>query len=400
MIIIDTNVILQHPSVISDFEGEQLVVPICILKELDALKHRDNEELAYQARRGIQAIENAGREIDFPECEGINGADEQLLFLTEKMEGQLLTNDLSLKVRALAKGLMATSYHNGREVGYRGWRTLVIGEGKNKEMELYAQIQSNPEENSLELLENEYLIVETKDEQEVSKRSGKKNNKVLEIFKWQDGKMKKVLVDKELKIKPWNALQNCALDLLLDTKVPVKFILSPPGAGKSLLSVSVGYHLQQKGIYDKLIFIRNADTDERGNVGYLKGDLEEKTAHLFQPLIDCFPHKDITAEKMLRHEELEMYVKVFLKGLTLNGFLIVDESEDLTFKDLIRIGTRVGDRGGVVFIGDRKQSVGLYEREKALEKAIQVLKGNPLVGVVVLQEDVRSNASRLFAELM
>jgi predicted ribonuclease YlaK len=63
------------------------------------------------------------------------------------------------------------------------------------------------------------------------------------------------------------------------------------------------------------------------------------------------------------------------------------------------VGTRIGDGSSVVFTGDYKQSEARYRADNGLSLFIEKCKGNPLVGIIILEEDVRSEASKVFADL-
>jgi PhoH-like ATPase len=90
----------------------------------------------------------------------------------------------------------------------------------------------------------------------------------------------------------------------------------------------------------------------------------------------------------------------FLKGISIDdSFVIMDEAEDLNTKLIKLVGSRIGENSCIVFTGDWKQSENRYKQDNGLLRLIESSKGNPLVGIVVLEEDVRSSTSKLFAEL-
>ena len=97
---------------------------------------------------------------------------------------------------------------------------------------------------------------------------------------------------------------------------------------------------------------------------------------------------------------LETYITSNIKGITLSeSFIIVDECEDLTITQMKRIGSRIGQNSALVFCGDSKQTEGHFKHSSGLETMIDQLKGHPLVSIVRLSQDVRSDASKLFADL-
>ena len=76
----------------------------------------------------------------------------------------------------------------------------------------------------------------------------------------------------------------------------------------------------------------------------------------------------------------------------------MDEAEDLTEKQIRLIGTRVGMNSKIIFDGDYRQAVNGAMNSPLLHMC-NILKGNPLFACITLEEDVRSETSKLFANL-
>jgi PhoH-like ATPase len=89
-----------------------------------------------------------------------------------------------------------------------------------------------------------------------------------------------------------------------------------------------------------------------------------------------------------------------MKGLSIQDtYILVDEAEDLSKRLIKLLGTRVAEGSVIVFSGDFEQAEEKYVHNNGLYQAIEKLKGHPLVGIVVLDEDIRSSASKAFAGL-
>jgi predicted ribonuclease YlaK len=89
-----------------------------------------------------------------------------------------------------------------------------------------------------------------------------------------------------------------------------------------------------------------------------------------------------------------------MKGTTYNDtIMIVDEAEDLNERALRLVGTRVGQNGRIFLAGDYQQSVVNASSSNALVKMCKELRGNPLFACIYLEDDVRSDTSKLFANL-
>ena len=105
-------------------------------------------------------------------------------------------------------------------------------------------------------------------------------------------------------------------------------------------------------------------------------------------------------ESLKQRGVLEFNIPFYLKGTTYSDTVIcVDESEDLTEEQLRLVGTRVGENSRIIFNGDYKQSVFKNGVNNPLLEMCNELKHSPLVASICLEEDVRSETSKLFATL-
>jgi phosphate starvation-inducible PhoH-like protein len=133
-------------------------------------------------------------------------------------------------------------------------------------------------------------------------------------------------------------------------KKPKHYIITGnAGSGKTTKALEIG---KNKG---QVVLIRN--TEEVGKpIGYLKGDAEEKTAPYFQmydSLVRNVFGKNI---KLLTEKEIIKFMPVtFLRGITLEGCIIVDEAQNLTFQELYTVLTRIGMYSSLVVVGDSAQ---------------------------------------------
>ena len=201
-------------------------------------------------------------------------------------------------------------------------------------------------------------------------------------------------------IKGKNALQRCALDLLNNKDITTCAILGGYGSGKSYLSMKMAlYAVTEKGWQSRIAVIREAIGSGR-EVGFLKGDLEDKTNLFFLPLAQQLDGGEDEVEQLKRQGVLESNIFYYLKGTTYNdAIMLVDEAEDLDEKQVKLAGTRVGENGRIFFSGDYKQDEFNRLENNPLVKMCNELKGNPLFGCIYLGEDVRSTTSKMFANL-
>lgn len=371
------------------------------LQELENIKTsgKKTEEIKFKARKATRWLQdNEDKYVCVPRtnstdeyCEILNVdyevPDNQIMSCAkalEKIKKDLIfvTNDLSCYNIAKQIFNLKTERFLQESDDYRGYKEITLNtEEFNSLYEQYSKL-----ENPLNLIENEYLIIKnnsTKDNCFVYR------NKELKLLKLPKG------------IKGLNSKQNCALDLLNNPNIPIKVLAGTYGSGKSYLAVRTGiYHLKEKGTYTKLMFVRNP-VGAGQEVGYLPGDLDDKTTDFFSPFVDNINGGEQELENMKRRGELETQIPFYLKGRSIPyTYIIVDEAEDLTIKDFKLIGSRIANGSAIVFTGDFKQAETKYLHSNGLSNFIQYIKDhpNPLVGVMILDDDVRSNASKYFID--
>lgn len=201
-------------------------------------------------------------------------------------------------------------------------------------------------------------------------------------------------------IKGKNALQRCAIDMLVNPSITICAVLGGYGAGKTYLCFRAAiYNVLEKGRQAKILGVREVVGEGR-SVGYLPGDIESKVTPYLTPLIQQLDGGEFEFESLKQRGVIDSNIPYFMKGTTYPDTIVVcDEAEDLTEKQIRLIGTRLGENSRIFICGDYKQSVLKTSGENALIKMCNGLKGHPLFGCVYLGEDVRSETSKLFATL-
>lgn len=406
-LILDTNIYMEDLNVIEKLmQDYQIYIPYVVLQELDSHKsnYRDNIR-SYKGRSAIRFINSNYNEFEFIETQSSpeKSNDDVIINVARYGNCLLATYDICMKVKAKAVGVELVDLDN-KDEEYKGYKIIEIDTNEDEDNQWLASIYEKPQENPCELITNEYLIIRDKanpiwDSDEFNYKTG---YRTIDIFRWDGNELVGLRLPPKKIVKPLNDLQACALDLLMDKDVPIKIIAGSYGSGKTLLSTLVGLHLvEDKGQYSKLVLVRNNDLQDSGrDIGALPGDILDKTNLLFKTSIQHFPQGEYQAEKMRMEGRLETHITYFIKGLSINGYVIVDESEDLTLKDIKLVGSRIEEDASIVFAGDWKQANGKYKYDSGLVHLINKTKDNPLVGVVVLDEDVRSDTSKVFANLV
>lgn len=219
-------------------------------------------------------------------------------------------------------------------------------------------------------------------------------------MRWDGNKFVPLKLPPSKYIKGKNALQRCALDMLNNPNITICVLLGKPGSGKSYqVTKMAGYCVRDKGWQSKIVFVREPWGEGR-SIGYLKGDFSEKNAVWELPIIQQFDGQEFEVERLKQQGVIEFNIPTFMKGTTYpSTILCVDEAEDLTEKQLRLIGTRIGEEGRIFFDGDINQSLLDHSENNPLMKMCNYFKGNPLFGCIWLEEDVRSETSKLFADM-
>ena len=236
---------------------------------------------------------------------------------------------------------------------------------------------------------NEYIIIQNTDD-----------NSEKEM-RWDGSKFVALKLPPSKFIKAKNALQRCALDMLGNERIKVCAVLGTYGSGKTRLCLSMALRaVTQLGQQSSILGVRSpiGESDSE-KIGYLPGDLYSKTNLFFLPLVQQLDGGIFELESLQQRGLIDTTIPYFMKGTTYNSILVCDEAEDLTERELRLVGTRVGEEGRIFFSGDYKQGVRDSTIRNPLCRMCNEFKGNPLFGCIVLEEDVRSETSKLFAHL-
>lgn len=386
-IMLDTSALMQNLSgVKSLLEGHDLLIPTTVLEELDNLKESKKQKDSYKARQAIKFINTNEEIIDFIVSDKVttllaiydaNKNDNKILNAALISADRLLTYDLGMRAKAKQLGITIYDLEIDNE-DYKGYRYI---KGNTDDINLF---YDNFDNGLIKLLTNEYLIVEDIDTKQITEQ--RFDGEKLIPLKLPDRRI----------IKGLNAPQRCALDILNNPEIPIKIIAGNYGSGKTMLSMKMAQKQIFDGIYNKLLLVRNPNPADDIDIGALPGDIDDKVGKYFKPMLQYLESSE--DDKLDNYIETE--IVSYMKGISVNDtFMIVDEAEDLNSKLIKMIGTRLGKNSVVVFCGDYKQSEKKYKEDNGLNILIEKSKGNPLVGIILLEEDVRSSASKVFANL-
>lgn len=195
-----------------------------------------------------------------------------------------------------------------------------------------------------------------------------------------------VLFTRDAAVRPKSAAQ--ALYIEAVSKNDITFVIGPAGTGKTYLAVAMAVaHLRDRQV-SKIVLARPA-VEAGESLGYLPGDLLEKVDPYLRPLYDALGDM-IQADKLHRYLEtriIEVVPLAYMRGRTMhNAFVILDEAQNTTPKQMKMFLTRLGINSKAIVTGDITQIDLPPQSESGLVQVQQILGGIPGIEFVYLDE--------------
>ena len=394
----DTNAIL-------DLQDKMFEDDFCIssisLQEMENIKTsgRKDEETKYKARKALHLLDENKNKYEVviyttamenymvekqlevtPDTKIIASCAFSRGLLLQDTDFVFVTNDIACKMIASKIFGLEVESVGEKENIYKGYRVI---KGSSEQINT---IMGNMDLSDWNI--NEYLIIQNTDDD--SEKEMRFDGEKFVSLKLPSSKF----------IKAKNSLQRCALDILNNQDITIAAILGGFGSGKTHLSMQMAlYNVNEKGYQSKILGVRSPQGEGK-EVGFLPGDLNSKVEGFFEPLTQQLNGGEFELESLKQRGVLETNIPFYMKGTTYNDtILVVDEAEDLDEKQIRLIGTRVGSNSKIYFAGDYKQSVINTTTNNALVKMCNEFKGNKQFATIYLGEDVRSETSKMFADL-
>jgi len=399
-VFVETNILLNPKFDLNDYE--QVVTSIVTVEEIDGLKK--DPVIGYVARRVHWNIYKAKKsnkiriltDYDFSLDNRFlsHRNDNYILgfaYQTYRDDNEFifLTDDLNLYIKAFAFGIPCELFDFKEESNsYKGYEEVTLTDDE------LASFYEN-QENSFDLLTNEYLII--------------KNIKgeVVDKLKW-DGKKfcplgtgasKKDKLDftHTEKIKPRNIQQELAFDLFQNRLINVKVIFGKHGSGKDLIMATHALSMIKQGVFDKLIFVRNNyEVAGSNKIGYLPGSQDDKLLPFAMPLADHVGGVE-GLTKLIDDGVVVLQHLGFMRGRDIKRSLIYcSEAENMTKEHIQLLISRLAEGSALWLNGDFKQiDDNIFKRNNGLKQTINYLKGNELFGCVELNITERSKTAQL-----
>ena len=456
LFVLDTNVLMHDPSSLFRFAEHDVYLPMMTLEELDGHKKGMSEvsRNARQVSRSLDAlIAAAGAQIEaglplaalgnrdasgnlffqtqafaamLPASLPMGKADNQILGVVRALQEQhpgrevvLVSKDINMRIKAHALGLPAEDYFNDQvledtDLLYSGILELPADfwDRHGKGVESWQQNGNTlyritgPLISRLMLNQFVYLEGDTPLTARVREIVGK--TAVLQTLKDHSHHRNAVWG-----VGARNREQNFALNLLLDPEIDFVTLLGQAGTGKTLLALAAGLtQVLESRRYTEIIMTR-ATVPVGEDIGYLPGTEEEKMQPWMGALednLEVLLQGDPAAGEWGRSASTDLVrtrIKVkalsFMRGRTfINKFLIIDEAQNLTPKQMKTLITRAGPGTKVVCLGNIAQidTPYLTEGSSGLTYVVDRFKGWAHSGHVTLQRGERYRLADFAAEAL
>ena len=178
-------------------------------------------------------------------------------------------------------------------------------------------------------------------------------------------------------------------------------VFGPSGTGKTFVVSSYAASLYHTKSINKIVITRPHISVGK-DLGYLKGDLEEKTKPWAMPVLDVLEEQlgKGVVETGIKNGNIEMAPLALMRGRSFNNsFVICDEAQNITFHELKMLLTRVGQNTKLVLNGDVMQS-DLKEAD-GLTKIVHLVKKHMLPVPIVefaVDDIIRSDMTKMWVE--
>jgi len=175
----------------------------------------------------------------------------------------------------------------------------------------------------------------------------------------------------------------------------ITIVAGPAGTGKTYVACAEALRLLVKGVFKKIIVAKSVTVLEGEEIGFLKGTMREKMEPIMISFMDNF-HKIIgkpLTEELERCELIEITPLAYIRGRSIDdAIIIVDESQNITLKNMRSTMTRIGDNSKMIIMGDTKQ-IDINKRDSSsLGKIVKLFSEQDEIGVIEFaREDIVRN---------
>ncbi|MCK8823698.1 PhoH family protein [Fuchsiella alkaliacetigena] len=432
--VLDTNVLIHDPTALFAFDDNDVVIPIVVIEEIDALKSRQDTvgKNARAVSRYLDELRELGRLYDKVKLKSggtlkveFNHQVEDLLpsGLEEKEDNRILatalglkeavaddapvilvTKDINMRIKSDALGVVAEDYETNKvdiEELYSGLTNLQVDAEKIDQFHDQGKLSSQAE-----LYPNQFVLLE-------DNLGGSQS--ALGRYDVESDSIKSLMIQNPniWGIKPRNKEQHCAFELLLNDAIKLVTLVGKAGTGKTLLALAAGLEkVVEERIFNKLLITRPV-VPMGNDLGYLPGDIEDKLRPWMQPIYDNMEFlvssdsEDDKASNMIQDLQqmglVELEALTYIRGRSIpKQFIIIDEAQNLTPHEVKTIITRAGEDTKIVLTGDPYQIDHPYldSCSNGLTYLAQNFKDQGIAGHITFNKGERSELAEIAASIL
>jgi len=459
LFVLDTNVLMHDPMSLFRFEEHDVFLPMIVLEELDGHKKGMTEVArnARQASRSLDALASAqgadlgkgsplnatgytdalgqlffqtqALDLSLPLALPQGKADNQILGVVKALgqlqaprEVVLVSKDINMRVKARALGLQAEDYQNDKtledgDLLYPGSLALPADfwtrHGKTVESwqqgtQTFYRI-SGPIVPSLFM--NQFVYFEAPGEPSLYARVTEIRGKTAVLRTLKDFTHQKNAI---WGVTTRNREQNFAMNLLTDPDIDFVTLAGTAGTGKTLMALAAGLtQVLDDRRYTEIIMTR-ATVSVGEDIGFLPGTEEEKMGPWMGALDDNLEFLakgdggnagewGCAATNELIKSRIKIKSMNFMRGRTfMNKYVIIDEAQNLTPKQMKTLITRAGPGTKIICMGNLAQidTPYLTEGSSGLTYAVDRFKGWAHGGHITLARGERSRLADFASETL
>ncbi|WP_227369928.1 PhoH family protein [Halomonas sp. M20] len=458
--VLDTNVLIHDPAALYHFEEHDVVIPMTVLEELDKLKNgvRDIARTARQVSRTLSELTNA---VCFDEIQqGIplvnavsqggrlrflcysdlqpldhleDNPDNRILAETCRLRDErpdasviLITKDINLRVKAAALNVPVEDYRNDRvfsdsDVMIGGVKVYTVAGKDGAGLWESLNVEVNVERVDHHLFY--HLSGEMPPDWHIGMLVSDSDNgadfeAIVRDLTPTSARLQ-LLTNYRHHGGVWgvhahDSRQNFTLNLLMDPEIDLVTIAGSAGTGKTFMTLAAAFQqsLDTK-LFERIVFTR-APIPMGEDIGFLPGTEEEKMSPWMGAFHDNMDNllrdeKDGTsswsegATRQLIGARVQIRSPTFMRGRTLNDtFLIIDEAQNFTPKQLKSLITRAGRNTKIVCLGNVGQidTPYLTTNTCGMAAVVERFRDWPHAGHVTLKSVERSRLALTAEELL
>ena len=422
--IVDTSVLLYDKNAIHSFPGNDVVIPLIVLDEIDRFKEKPGilGESARYINRFLDGLRKEGNLHDgvlldngqtirvetshseeVPNSLDLSSGDNVIIGVAMHLKSLreedviVITKDINFRVKCDALKISAEDYYKDKilteeDTVYTGQKRLEIFSPDIVD-KFYENGKISCKSLNIDLNPNEFFV-------------GKYQNKSM-IGVEKNGNIEhlETRIEQMCSVNARNKEQKFALELLSRSDIPLVTLTGRAGSGKTFLTLMAALSGLQEKKYERLVITRTLQSVGK-DIGYLPGDINDKVDPWMGAITDNVRHafKDLTYFSLMKEKGIiEITPLAFIRGRTFNNtFLIVDEAQNSTIHELKTVITRVGEGSKIVLLGDIEQIDTPYidSFSNGLTVVIEKLKDEKLTGHVTLMKGERSELATLASKVI